>query len=304
MFERCSLMGTLEHENREVKRGPTANTRELRVTNVHNDEPMTEGSDLAISDSPSADVKSSVRTLEILELLSQSTERKSVASMARELSIPKSSLHGILRTMERRGWLETDATGTLYSLGLRALFTGTAYVDGDDIVTLTRSILDILAERTGETVHLGRLEAADVIYLAKRESIHALRLYSAVGRRLPAHATALGKVLLAELDPGEVDRRLNWPLKKLTERTITSPIQLRAELDEIKLRGYAVDDGENADGIQCMAVAIRGLNSLNAMSCSVPESRMTEERRVEIISALQDAASNASAVLDRRGRVS
>ena len=132
-----------------------------------------------------APVKSALRTLQILEALSGSASRKSVATLSRDLQIPKSSLHGILRTMEAHGWLETDTTGTLYRLGLRALLTGTAYVESDDIVTLTQMALDSLSDRFGETVHLGRLDGPNVIYLAKRESAHALRLYSAVGRRLP-----------------------------------------------------------------------------------------------------------------------
>jgi DNA-binding IclR family transcriptional regulator len=244
-------------------------------------------------------VKSSLRTLEVLELLSTTGERRTIASMARQLSIPKSSLHGILRTMTDRGWLETDPTGTLYGLGLRAILTGSSYVESDDVVALTRPVLDTLAERTGETVHLGRLDGSDIVYLAKRESVHALRLYSAVGRRLPAHATALGKALLARLGDAEVDQRLDWPLARLTHRTITDPKSFHAELNLIRERGYATDDGENSDGIQCVAIGVGGTASPNAISCSAPESRMSAEHRADIIAALRDAASNANTLLGR-----
>lgn len=241
-------------------------------------------------DRVSASVKSSLRTLEILELLGSTPTRRTFAAMARELSIPKSSLHGILRTMVQRGWLETDATGTLYGLGLRALLTGAAYVETDDIVALAQPALDTVSERTGETVHLGRLDGADIVYLAKRESRHALRLFSAVGRRLPAHATALGKALLAQLSDEEVDRRLRWPLTALTKRTITDPGALHDELDRIRADGYSTDDGENSVDIQCIAVALKPSSaSHNAISCSVPASRMTDEHRAEVIAALQDA---------------
>ena len=121
-----------------------------------------------------------------------------LVELARELDIPKSSLHGILRTMIARGWVETDATGTRFGLGVRALQVGAAYLDSDDTVGLVASLLDELAQEFGETVHLGRLDGADVVYIAKRESMHPLRLFSAIGRRLPAHATALGKALLAQ----------------------------------------------------------------------------------------------------------
>jgi DNA-binding IclR family transcriptional regulator len=235
-------------------------------------------------------VKSSLRTLEILELLGSTGERNTVAGIARELGIPKSSLHGLLRTMASRGWLETDSSGTLYGLGLRALLTGTAYVESDDIVLLTQTALDDLAAVTGETVHLGRLDGPNIVYLAKRESQHTLRLYSAVGRRLPAHATALGKTLLAQLSPEEVDERLTWPLEPLTEHTITDRAQLHKELEAIRDRGYSTDLGENSLGIQCTAVSLSPVgSSLNALSCSVPDSRVTDDVQARVRKALIQA---------------
>lgn len=249
------------------------------------------------ADAMPSGVKSSLRTLEILELLSAAPERQSIASMSRALAIPKSSLHGLLRTMVGRGWLETDETGTLYSLGLRALLTGAAYVETDDIVGLAQGPLDALTERTGETVHLGRLDGSDVVYLAKRESRHALRLFSAVGRRLPAHATALGKALLAQLGDDEVDARLPRPLAGLTPQTITDPAVLHRELAAVRAAGYAMDDGENAPGIRCLSVALQPVRqSHNAISCSVPESRMTDTHRDEILAALRDAATAVDAL--------
>ncbi|UOE45074.1 IclR family transcriptional regulator [Agromyces larvae] len=235
-------------------------------------------------------VKSSLRTLEILEYLGACGERRSIAAMSRDLGIPKSSLHGLLRTMAARGWLETDAAGTGYGIGLRALLAGAAYVETDDLVPLANGALDLVSERSGETVHLGRLDGGDIVYLAKRESRHALRLFSAVGRRLPAHATALGKALLAQLGDDEVEERLGRPFAKLTPTTITDPAELHAELAATRQRGYAIDRGENSAGILCVAVALRPVQGTwNAISCSVPESRMTDEHRDEIIAALEDA---------------
>lgn len=232
-------------------------------------------------------VKSAVRTLEILELLSGPTARMTVASMARELEIPKSSLHGILRTMEAQGWLETDASGTQFGLGIRALLTGNAYVENDALVSLAQPILDSLSDQIGEAIHLGRLDDDDVVYLAKRESLHALRLYSAVGRRLPAHATALGKSILATLTDDEIERRLSWPLASLTAHTITDKQQLMAQLHEVRRKGYAFDDGENTIGICCIAVALapRG-RSRDAVSCSIPIDRVTDEQVQEVVRAI------------------
>jgi len=109
----------------------------------------------------------------------------SLGSLQESLGYPKSSLYVLLRTLVDVGWIETDATGTLYRIGLRALLVGTSYIDSDDVVAGARSALDRLAEETGETCHLARLDGSDVVYLATRESHHYLRPFSRIGRRLP-----------------------------------------------------------------------------------------------------------------------
>jgi DNA-binding IclR family transcriptional regulator len=240
-------------------------------------------------------VKSADRTLEILEALAASG-RRTLGELARDLGIPKSSLHGILRTMAQRNWVETDATGTRFALGLRALQVGSAYLDADDVVGLLSGVLDDLAATFGETVHLGRLDGADVVYIAKRESVHPLRLFSAIGRRLPAHATALGKALLAERRDDELDRILPWPLPRLTRYTIVEPADLRRELAEIRERGYAVDHEENTDGIVCVAraVPVRGPAS-DAISLSVPAARLDPDGEERIAAALADAVQQVHA---------
>jgi DNA-binding IclR family transcriptional regulator len=233
-------------------------------------------------------VKSAGRTLDVLEALAGSPGRRSLGGLARDLAIPKSSLHAILRTMIRRGWVEADATGTRFGLGIRALQVGAAYLETDDTAGLLAGVLDALSREFGETVHLGRLDGPHVVYLAKRESVHRLRLYSAIGRRLPAHATALGKALLAERADEAVDRLLSWPLAALTPRTITEPGALHEELAEIRRRGYAVDREENSEGILCFAVAVPlQAPATDAISLSVPAARLGPGGEDRIVAALR-----------------
>ena len=233
-------------------------------------------------------VKSADRTLEVLEALAASPRRRSLVELSRALDIPKSSLHGILRTMARRGWVETDPTGTRFGLGVRALAVGAAYLEADDAVGLVAGVLDDLSRQFGEATHLGRLDGPDVVYLAKRESVHRLRLYSAIGRKLPAHATALGKALLARHpDP---DGQLRWPLPRLTDRTITDRDALHAELARIRERGYAVDREENTEGIVCFAIAVPLADPpVDAISISVPVARIGPESEKRITAALARA---------------
>nr|MDT0662237.1 IclR family transcriptional regulator [Micromonospora sp. DSM 115978] len=245
---------------------------------------------------PLPTVKSAGRALDVLEALADAPRRYSLVELARALGIPKSSLHGILRTLIRRGWVEADPTGTRFGLGVRALQVGAAYLESDDATGLLAGVLDGLAAQFGETVHLGRLDGPHVVYLAKRESVHPLRLYSAIGRQLPAHATALGKVLLAERTDETVDRLLTWPLPALTGRTITDPTSLHAELAAIRERGHAVDHEENTEGIVCFAMAVPLQSpATDAISLSVPVARLGPQSEERIATALRAAVAQVRA---------
>jgi hypothetical protein len=109
--------------------------------------------------------------------------------------------------------VDTDDTGLRFRIGVGSMRMGGAYVDTDEVVHRLAPVLDRLAAATGETVQLARLTGSDVVYLAQRDSRHPIRLVSAVGGRLPAHATALGKAILAHYPAEEVDRRLPWRLE-------------------------------------------------------------------------------------------
>lgn len=246
-------------------------------------------------------VKSSERTLEILEHLASVGERRTLGELSRDLGVPKSSLHAILRTMQEKGWVQTDASGTRFGLGVRSLLVGASYVDTDDVVSLTSDAMDRLAEQTGETIHLGRLDGADIVYLAKRESQHPLRLFSAIGRRLPAHATALGKATLSMQDPDQLRGVLPDPLPSLTPHTIVDREQLLKELELTRTRGYAVDNEENTPGIRCIGVPVRTDGEVrNALSCSIPTLRLTPEFEEHIIEAMAHARASAESCLGLR----
>lgn len=235
-------------------------------------------------------VRAADRTLDILEKLARSDRPLSLGELARDLGIPKSTLHGILHTLTQRRWLQADSTGLRFGLGLRAVLAGVAYLNSDDVVVMAEPVLDWLSKRSGEAVHLGRIDGSEVVYLAKRESAHPLRLFSAIGRRLPAHATALGKAILATRGDEEVDRSLIWPLVALTEQTIIDHEQLHAELDEVRRVGLAVDNGENAEGIRCLAVVLNVADPpQDAISFSVPVFRLTADRQEELVALLLDA---------------
>lgn len=237
------------------------------------------------------EVKSAARTVDVLELLaSRQNEPARLRELSAALGVPRSSLYALLRTLIDRGWVRTDPSGTLYSIGIRALLAGTTYLDTDPYLRFVQPHLVELNERLDETIHFGRLDRTDIVYLATRESSQYLRPFSRVGRRLPAYCTSLGKALLADRDPGALDRHLPPDLAPVTPHTVADRPALEAELRRTRERGYAIDAQECTLGLRCFGFALRySAPATDAISCSVPVARLTEEREAEIIDALQTA---------------
>jgi DNA-binding IclR family transcriptional regulator len=234
-------------------------------------------------------VKSADRTIDLLEALAEAPGRLTLTQLQHRLGIPKSSLHGLLVTLTARGWV--DESGGGYAIGLRALRAGAAYLDGDPVVRAAGPVLVALQRRLDETIHLARLDGPNVVYLASRESRHHLRLTSRIGHRLPAHATALGKALLATRDAATVDALLPDALTALTSGTVTDRGELDAELAQARERGWAYESGQNTPGLCCFAVAIPNSHPANyALSCSIPVARLTDEHQRAVVAALTEGA--------------
>ena len=199
-----------------------------------------------------------------------------------------------MRTLTDRGWVAPVDGGSRLRLGLRALQVGSRFVDEDEVVAHVGPSLDRLAAVTGETVQQARLDGDQVVYLAKRDTSHPVRIISSIGTRLPAHATALGKALLAA-DPG-AGARLAGPLVALTPHTLRRACRGRGGPGADPTRGYAVDDGEAAEGLRCFAVVVpagRGVGApTDAISVSVP---ILPARRRARVPAGRGAARRAAA---------
>lgn len=236
-------------------------------------------------------VKSADRVLRVLEVLSTTTSPMTLAEMGRTLNVPKSSLHAILRTMQQRKWVSIGpAPGNLISLGVSALMVGASYDETDRAVARVDPALDWLSAQLDETVHLGRLEGSDVIYLSMRVSAHALRLHTAVGNRFPAHSTALGKAVLSQWSEERLEEFLSKPLEPVTAKTVTDRETLLVELSKARQTGLAVDDGESTQGVRCFAVPLNLSDPvMHGISVEIPTTRLSEELAHEIARLLAAA---------------
>ncbi|WP_327655370.1 IclR family transcriptional regulator [Streptomyces sp. NBC_00483] len=244
------------------------------------------------------EVKSAARTVDLLDVLASRGDRPArLQELADELAVPRSSMYALLQTLIERGWVRTDVTGSLYGIGIRALLTGTSYLDTDPYVRSVRPFLDEASEALGETIHLGRLDGFDVAYLATRESHEYLRTISRVGRRLPAHIGALGKALLAERPDDELPP---GPYEQSTRRTHATREALAADLAAIRERGHSVDREEGVDGIVGFGFALRYADPAHdAISCSVPVARLTPEHEERIVAVMRETRAKIEATAHR-----
>jgi IclR family acetate operon transcriptional repressor len=249
-----------------------------------------------------AGVKSARRAVELLEAFGANHAWLSLTDLHHHTGIPRSSLHGLLRTLRDVGWIESDEAGTRFRLGVRALICGTAYLDRDPVMPYATDALERLRDQVGYTCHYARLNGPDIVYLQTRESRTSAHLVSRVGRTLPAHATALGKVLLAELADDELTAVLPKQLPPLTALTITDREALRSELSFIRERGHSTERGQSSSSVACVATAVPyRIPATDAMSCSMPADRVTDAELQRVGALLREVAEDLSQQLRRAG---
>lgn len=253
-------------------------------------------------------MKSAVRALAIIDLLAQRGRPLRFPEIARALGYPQSSLHGLMKTLQQAQWIELDENTREYTVGIRAWEAGQAYKGARTLAERARPYMDAIRDRINETVQLAVLDnGRHNVYLAKSEGDQRLVLESRVGSRLPAHATGVGKVLLAALDDDDVRQRIGD--EKLEQYTTTTPRDLDdllSRLRRVREAGYGTDDQEYTEGVRCVAVPVHayGGETVAAMSVSVPVVRFDAALEGAALAALRAAAADLSHALGYREETS
>ncbi len=239
------------------------------------------------------------RVAAILDVFSPEEPEFGVTEISERTGLHKSTAHRFLVNLEAVGLLERDAKTQRYRLGLRMFEMGGIVLEQMSLWDEALPFLEGLVRESGETGHLAVLERGEAIYIEKVETRRALRIPSAMGRGYPAHATSLGKVLLADLGEDEV-REITGAhgMASYTRTTTTDVEQLLAELTEIRDQGYAVDDEEYDDGLCCIGAPIRDHTGrvVAAIGIGGPVTRVTPER----VSSLSRLVIDAGDGLSRR----
>jgi len=231
-------------------------------------------------------VQSVHRALDVLEALAAAGGTASLTDLAAACGLPVPTLHRLANTLAGRGYLR-QGPDRRYSLGSRLVPLGTDAhaLLGERALPVLRS----LAELTGESANLAVLTQGRAEYVAQAPGRHTMRTFTEVGNRVALHCTGVGKALLAAIAPAHAARLLGaGPLEARTAATLTDPVAVRAELELIRERGYALDEGEMEIGVRCVAVGMPGTAPM-AVSVSGPAARMTDDRITPVVAALREA---------------
>lgn len=224
-------------------------------------------------------VQSLTRALAILEALAESSEGMTLSDTAQIVGLPPSTAHRLLTTLESRRHVRFDAREGLWQVGVQSFVVGQAFRRSRDVVSLARPYMRHLMETCGETANLYIEEGGEAVCMAQVECRQVMRAIARPGGRVKLHCSGAGKAMLAHLPAAEVARVLQvHGLPRATERSLDTPRKLKADLDLVRERGFALDDEEHAVGLRCVAAAVLDEEGrpLAALSVSGPSARIDD----------------------------
>jgi DNA-binding IclR family transcriptional regulator len=216
-----------------------------------------------------------VRAHAILDVVAHNDSAPTVSDLAKRLKLPKSTVHGLCATMVNLGLL-MRRTDNSFQIGPHIMRWSNAFVATADLVAEFASIFDEIDVLTGETITLSVLEGAEVMYIACRNSTLPLGITFRIGMRLPAPFTATGKAVLSTMSEDQVRAVManRWP-QPLTVNSVPDLEMLLAELEDVRQRGYSIDNGQVREGMTCLGLPVR--DSSNKVVAGVAVSLLSSD---------------------------
>lgn len=239
------------------------------------------------------------RALALLSAVAAS-EGLTLSEIAERQALAPSSAHRLLTALAARGFVEADPLDQTWSIGVEAFRVGQAFQRRNRAAQAARPIMRRLMEATGETANLGIFEGGDVVFIAQVESHDPIRAFFRAGERRAAHASGIGKALLAEMSEVTVARLVrDRGLVAFTDKTLDTPERLAADLAATRARGYSIDDEERNRGMRCIAAAIYDENgeAVAGLSISGPSGRLDPLRIASLGPEVASAAAQVTAAI-------
>ncbi|MFC4010611.1 IclR family transcriptional regulator [Nonomuraea purpurea] len=244
-------------------------------------------------------VQSLARGLAVIRAFSATEPELTLSQVARATGLSRAAARRFLLTLVDLGYVRSD--GRLFALTPRVLELGYAYLSSLSLPEVADPHLERLAAEVRESASVAVLDGEDVVYVARVATARIMRVTISIGTRFPAYCTSMGRVLLAGLPPAELDAYLERAsLRRLTSHTVVLPAALRAELDQVRGRGWAMVDQELEEGLRSIAVPIRDRSgrAVAAVNVSTHASRRSLQAiRRDLLPPLQATAAKIEADL-------
>lgn len=240
------------------------------------------------------------RAFGVLELLAQSKSGFSISEISRKLKLPKSSVHLLVVTLERRGYLQRNALSGKYSFGLKLISLSRTALESLDLRDQAKPFLQALMRKTALTVHMAVLERNEAVIIEKVECPGLLRLATWIGRRLDVNCSGVGKALIAFLREDDFEQQFKAKaLARHNENTTVSLAKLKRELDHVRILGYSFDDEEDEIGFRCIGAPVFDFTNdvVAAISVAGTTSQIPTDRVPELARTVKDTAAQISSQL-------
>ena len=255
-------------------------------------EPVFDDVDDAPSSGSNEDIRR-LRPLTVLELLTESPQPLTLAQLAAQMQVPKSTLMRLLHSMEAQGYVLHMPADRGYVTGTRSVSLALKTLRGSNMRRECRAVLRALVRRLGETCNLTVPDAGRVLYVERVDTAEPLRMHVQPGTWVPMHCTASGKLFLASMSLLERQGVLaHMPLPRSSPRTIVERGALEAELDRIAKRGIGIDNEEFVRGMIAVAVPVRDHEGklVAAIACHGPSARVSMEDLLGNVPQMRTAA--------------
>jgi len=251
-------------------------------------------------------VQSLDRAISILERLAEA-DGMSLTDLSQSVGLAPSTTHRLLTTLQQRRFADFDEEYGVWVVGVGAFNVGNAFLRSRKIVSLGRPVMRRLMEDVGETINLAVEDKGELVYVTQFESHAPMRAFFRPGRRAPMHSSAIGKAMLAEMSQDALRDFLHKKgMQRFTDRTIVEPAALRDQLQQIRQRGWGLDDEEHTIGMRCVAATIHNEHGevIAGISISGPSVRVTETRLGElgakVVQAAEEITEQIGGVVPRR----
>ena len=221
------------------------------------------------------------KAIDILDLFDRFNYELGTTEIAKALDMPKSTVAGLIHTLDHNGYLDQNQNNRKYRLGIKILERSRVLLSQLDLRQIALPHLEQLRDWCNEGVNLAILDGFEVVYIERLFGTSALGMRSEIGKREPVHSTALGKALLSHRTDEEIDKFLSThKLSSITPQTITNTNLLMIELQKTRNQGFSIDDEENEPGGRCIAAPVFDYSGrpIAAISVSVPVQRLPESK--------------------------